>query len=427
MEMVYVLITLLLFLFTTTPVGIAIYLTGFCFIVFKTDIPLAFVGQVIVGGIDRFSLLAVLFFLIAGNLLTRGTVVRGLVNVAKLMVGFLRGGLSMSSVVACGLFGSVTGSNVANLAAVGGLMIPSMKEDGYGDEFSTGLMTSNAILGVIIPPSIPMIIYCSITNASIGKLFLAGVLPGVLIIFCMCLYCYTYAKLKQIPKSPIPGFRDIYIGLKEGFFGILIPVIIFGGIYTGVFTATEASVVVTVYAYIAELFILREMTWKEAYRITINACVMTAVIMFIVVGAQVFGNYLSLEQVPLAVTQLISENVTTTGGFLALIIVFFLIIGMVLELVAAILIITPVLMPSAAQFGVDPIHFGMIIILGMAIGFVTPPIGLNLYVASSITGMKLGQVIKSVLPFILILVIVYALVCYFPAISLWLPSVLLKG
>ena len=426
MEMVYVLLTLFLLLFTSTPVGIAIYLTGFLFIVFKTDIPLAFVGQVVVGGIDKFSLLAVLFFLIAGNLLTRGTVVKGLVGVAKSMVGFLRGGLSMSSVVACGLFGSVTGSNVASLAAVGGLMIPSMKEEGYGESFSTGLMTSNAILGVIIPPSIPMIIYCSITNASIGKLFLAGVIPGILIIACMCLYCYFYARAIGTPKNPFPGFKAIFVSLKEGFFGIMIPVIIFGGIYTGVFTATEASVVATVYAYVAEIFILREMSLKEAYRITIDACVMTGVIMFIVVGAQVFGNYLSLEQVPIAVTRLISDNVTSPMVFLCLLIVFFLLIGMVLELVAAMLIITPVLMPSAAKFGLDPIHFGMVIILGLAIGFVTPPIGLNLYVASSMTGMKLGGVIKSVLPFILILTIAYALVCFIPGFSLWLPNILLK-
>ncbi|MGD8386209.1 MAG: TRAP transporter large permease [Desulfobacteraceae bacterium] len=427
MEMIYVLLTLFLLLFTSTPVGIAIYLTGFLFIVFRTDIPLVFVGQVVVGGIDKFSLLAVLFFLIAGNLLTKGTVVKGLVGVAKSMVGFLRGGLSMSSVVACGLFGSVTGSNVASLAAVGGLMIPSMKEEGYGTRFSTGLMTSNAILGVIIPPSIPMIIYCSITNASIGKLFLAGVLPGILIIVCMCLYCYFYARTANIPKTTFPGARAIFISLKEGFFGIMIPVIIFGGIYTGVFTATEASVVATVYAYVAEIFILREMSWKEAYRITIDACVMTGVIMFIVVGAQVFGNYLSLEQVPVAVTRLISENVVSPGVFICLLIVFFLLIGMVLELVAAMLIITPVLMPSAAKFGIDPIHFGMVIILGLAIGFVTPPIGLNLYVASSMTGMKLGGVIRSVLPFILILTIAYVLVCFFPGLSLWLPNLLLKG
>ena len=425
MEMIYVLLVLLALLFTTTPVGIAIYMTGFLFIAFNTDIPLAYVGQIIVGGIDKFSLLAVLFFLIAGNLLTRGTVVKGLVGVAKGMVGFMRGGLSMSSVIACGLFGSVTGSNVANLAAVGGIMMPSMQEEGYSKQFSTGLMTSNAILGVIIPPSIPMIIYCSITNASIGRLFLAGVLPGALIIFCMCLFCFLYARSRGIPRSPLPGLKDIFTTLKEGFFGIMIPVIIFGGIYTGIFTATEASVVATVYAYVAELLILREMTWKEAYRITVDACVMAGVIMFIVVGAQVFGNYLSLENVPLAVTQLISENVTSAGVFLLVMIVFFLLIGMLLELVAAMLIVTPVLMPSAAKFGVDPIHFGMIIVLGLAIGFVTPPIGLNLYVASSMTGMTVDKVIKAVLPFIAILVTAYVLVCFFPQISLWLPNMLL--
>ena len=425
MNIIIVLIVLILLLLTSIPVGIALYLTGFLFIVFTTDIPLNFIGQVIVGGVDKFSLLAVLFFLIAGNLLTRGTVVRGLVGIAKTMVGFLRGGLPMSGVVACGLFGSVSGSNVATLAAIGGMMMPAMREEGYDPQFTTGLMTSNAILGVIIPPSIPMIIYCAITNSSIGRLFIAGVLPGVLIIICMCVYCYFYAKIRHIAKTSFPTPKEILISFKEGIGGLLVPIIIFGGIYSGFFTATEASVVATVYAYIAELFIFREMSFKEAYKITIEACVMTGVIMFIVVGAVLFGNYLSLEQVPLAVTKFISANVSTKFAFITLIIIFLIFLGMVLELVAAMLIITPVFMPSVAKFGIDPIHFGMIIILGLAIGFITPPVGLNLYVASSMTKMELSKVIKATLPFVIILIISFLLVAYFPTISLWLPKILL--
>lgn len=422
MEMVYTLLVLFLLLFSTTPIGIAIYLTGFLFIVFTTDIPMVFIGQVIIGGVDKFSLLAVLFFLIAGNLLTRGTVVKGLVGVAKVFVGFLRGGLSMTAVVGSGLFGSVSGSNVATLAAVGGMIMPAMKEEGYGNKFTTGLSTSNAILGVIIPPSIPMIIYASITNTSIGKLFVAGVLPGIVIIFCMCVYCYFYAKVNNIPRTYFLSFKNVIKTFVEGIPGLMIPIIIFGGIYSGIFTATEASVVVTVYAYFSELIILREMDIKEAWKITIDACVMTSVIMFIVVGAQVFGQFLSLEQVPIAVTNLIKSNVHTTTGFLVMIMIFLLLVGMVIELVAAMLIITPVLLPCAINYGIDPIHFGMIIILGLAIGFVTPPIGLNLYVASSMTGDQIMDIIKSVIPFLIILIITYIIISFVPSFSLFLPA-----
>lgn len=422
--MLYFIIILLLLLLTTTPVSIAIFLTGAGLLLLTTDIPAIFIGQVLVGGVDKFSLLAVLFFLVAGNLLTRGTIVRGLIGLAKTAVSFIPGGLSMSGVVACGLFGSVSGSNVATLAAIGGIMMPSMEKEGYSQSFSTGLMTASAILGVIIPPSIPMIIYCSVTDASIGKLFVAGIVPGILIIFIMCIYCFFYAKRSGVSKASFPNKKELSGILIGGLAGLTAPVIIFGGIYSGFFTATEAAVVVTVYAYIVELLVFREMSFKEAYKITVDACIMTAVIMFIVVGAVVLGNYLSLEQIPIAVTKAISGCVESQYAFIALVLVFLLFLGMFLELVAAMLIITPVFMPCVAKFGIDPIHFGMILILGLAIGFVTPPVGLNLYVASSMTKMNLGEVIMATLPFVGILLICLILVAFFPQISLWLPTLI---
>lgn len=423
MTMVYFIILLIILLLTSTPVSIAIYLTGVILLFFTTEIPMIFIGQIIVGGIDKFSLLAVLFFLVAGNLLTRGTIVNGLVGIARTMVGFIRGGLSMSGVVACGFFGSVSGSNVATLAAIGGIMMPSMEKEGYSPTFSTGLMTTNAILGVIIPPSIPMIIYCSITNSSIGKLFVAGIVPGILIIFIMCIYCYFYARRTNIASTGFPSLKETLSVLTGGIAGLTAPLIIFGGIYSGLFTATEAAVVATVYAYVAELLVFREMSLKEAYKITVDACVMTGVIMFIVIGAAVVGNYLSLEQVPMDVTKAISENVQSTYGFLVLVVVFLLLLGMFLELVGAMMIITPVLMPSVAKFGIDPIHFGIVLILGLAVGFVTPPVGLNLYVASSMTNMALSKVIKATLPFVAILIFALLLIAFFPQISMWLPTV----
>jgi C4-dicarboxylate transporter DctM subunit len=371
---------------------------------------------------DNFALVVVLFFILCGNIMTAGSIVEKLIKMANAMVSWLPGGLGMAGVLACGLFGAISGSTVATVVALGGFMIPALLENGYPEKYTLGLMTTSPNLGVIIPPSIGMILYSMISNVSLEGLFLTGFLPGVLIMLLVCLYTYFFfRKKKEIVRMPIPSFRETLAVFKEGFWSLMLPVIIFGGIFSGAFTANEAAVVACVYAFIVELFIHKSMKISQVKQITINSAVTSATLLIIVAGATCFGRLLTLESIPGRITEAVLSAITSPVVFLIAMNVLLLIVGMFMDIISATMILGPVFLPMLDAFNINWMHFGLIMTVNLAIGYCTPPMGVSLYITGAIANRDLIYVSKAVLPFIVIQIFVLVLITFFPDVVLWFP------
>ncbi len=404
------------------PVFMCLFFTAVLGFLIFTDIPLLLLFQTIFRSMDNFALVVVLFFILCGNIMTAGSIVEKLIKVANVMVSWLPGGLGMAGVLACGLFGAISGSTVATVVALGGFMIPALLDNGYPEKYTLGLMTTSPNLGVIIPPSIGMILFSMISNVSLEGLFLTGFLPGVLIMILVCLYSYLFfRKKKEIVRMPIPSFKETIGVLKEGFWSLMLPVIIFGGIFSGVFTANEAAVVACVYAFIVELFIHRSMKFSQVKQITINSAVTSATLLIIVAGATCFGRLLTLESIPGRITEAVLSAITSPVIFLMAMNAMLLIIGMFMDIISATMILGPVFLPMLDAFNINWMHFGLIMTVNLAIGYCTPPMGVSLYITGTIANRDLIYVSKAVLPFIAIQIIVLLLVTFFPDVVLWLP------
>lgn len=404
------------------PVFMCLFFTAVLGFVLFTDLPLLLLAQTLFRSMDKFALVVVLFFILCGNIMTAGSIVEKLIKVANVLVSWLPGGLGMAGVIACGLFGAISGSTVATVVALGGFMIPALLENGYPEKYSLGLMATSPNLGVIIPPSISMILYCMISNVSLEGLFLTGFLPGLLVIIGVCLYSYFHFFRKpDIVRMPVPGWREILGVLKEGFWSLMLPVIIFGGIFSGAFTANEAAVVACVYAFIVELFIHRSMKLRDVKRITVNSAVTSATLLIIVAGATCFGRYLTLENIPGQIAEAVLSSIHSPLMFLLLLNVLLLFVGMFMDIISATMILGPVFLPMLGGFDIDPMHFGLIFTINLAIGYCTPPMGVSLYITGAIADRDLIYVSRSVLPFILIQIAVLLLITYLPDIALWLP------
>jgi C4-dicarboxylate transporter DctM subunit len=422
MALIILLIFLLLTLITV-PVGVALFLAAFAGFLWFTDIPLTMIGQAMFLKLDKFSLLCVLFFVLAGNLMSSGVIAKKIVAFAESLVGHFKAGMAVSAVVSCALFGSVSGSALATLAAIGGLMVPALKKQGASDDFSIGLLTSSSILGIIVPPSIPMILYCLVTDNSIARLFLAGFLPSLVIVILLSAYVLYVSHRKE----DIAGGRFDPHGLAEAFrsgiWALLMPLIIFGGIFSGMFTATEAAVIAAVYAYFVELCIYRKLTLKQFARITIDSGVTIGALLIITAGSMVMSDYLTFMQIPDQITQWASAALNSKLIFLLAVNIMLLILGTFMEIIAAILIMAPILYPVATAMGIDPIHFGLIMILNMGIGYITPPIGVNCFLAASMFSKPASRVFGAVLPTMAILILSLLVLTYVPAITTLLPDV----
>ncbi|MEW6673623.1 MAG: TRAP transporter large permease [Thermodesulfobacteriota bacterium] len=407
------------------PVGICLFMTATIGIMLYGDMPMLMLVQTMFRSMDKFALVVVLFFILCGNIMTAGAIVSKLINVANALVSWLPGGLGMAGVLACGLFGAISGSTVATVVALGGFMIPALLSYGYPEKYSIGLMTSAPNLGVIIPPSISMILYCMVTNVSLEGLFLTGFLPGILIMIGTCVYTYFIFKNDdRIPRSPLSGPKELLIIFKDGFWALMLPVIIFGGIYTGIFTANEAAVVACVYAFFVELYIHKAIKWTDVKRITVQSAVTSATLLIIVAGASSFGMLLTMKDIPSKVSEAILATVHSPVVFLLVINVLLLVVGMFMDIISATLILTPVFLPMLKEFNVDLMHFGLIMTVNMAIGYCTPPVGVSLYITGSIANRDIIYVTRSVIPFLIIQMIVLFLMTYLPDWVLWLPRVL---
>jgi C4-dicarboxylate transporter DctM subunit len=314
---------------------------------------------------------------------------------------------------------------VATVVALGGFMIPALLENGYPEDYTLGLMTTSPNLGVIIPPSIGMILYSMISNVSLEGLFLTGFIPGVLIMFLVCLYSYLFfRKREEIVRKPIPTAKETVGVLKEGFWSLMLPVIIFGGIFSGMFTANEAAVVACVYAFIVELFIHRSMKFSQVKQITVNSAVTSATLLIIVAGATCFGRLLTLEDIPGRITETVLSAITSPAVFLIAMNVLLLIVGMFMDIISATMILGPVFLPILDAFDISWMHFGLIMTVNLAIGYCTPPMGVSLYITGAIANRDLIYVSKAVMPFIAIQILVLLLMTFFPDVVLWLPRLM---
>jgi C4-dicarboxylate transporter DctM subunit len=347
-----------------------------------------------------------------------------MIRFANACIGHLRGGLAMASVLACMLFAAVSGSSPATVVAVGSIVIAGMVKAGYSQNFAAGVICNAGTLGILIPPSIVMVVYGAATETSVGKLFMAGVVPGILLGLLLMVAIYVRARVLDLPRQPRAALRDVVSAGRESVWGLMLVVIILGGIYGGVFTPTEAAAVSAVYAFVIAVFVYRDMGMKDVPRVLVDAGKVTVMLMFIVANALLFAHVLTTERIP----QVIAEAIIGWGmqpwQFLVVVNILLLVAGMFMEPTGIILIMAPILFPIATRLGIDPVHLGIIMVVNLEIGMVTPPIGLNLFVTSGITGMSIMQVVRAALPWSLVLLAFLILVTYVPSLSLWLPALM---
>ena len=383
-----------------------------------TGNPIQAVHSAMFGNLEIFPLLAVPLFIYAGDIMSRGGIARRLIELVLSLVGAVRGSLGIATIAACEVFSVMSGSSVACVAAIGKLTIPALKKNGYGDTFSVSLVTATGVIDVITPPSIAMIIYGIVAQQSVPKLFLAGFPAGILIGVALAIYVVWYARVEKIPITPPAERKNIVEHLKDSIWSILAPLVILGGIYGGVFTPTEAAGVACIYAIVVSMFVYRELTWAELWDITVESSALIAQILIIVSAAGAFAWLITTSGFPSKLIAFVDHLGLTTWILLLVINVILLFVGSVLEPPAAILLLTPLLAPIAYQAGVDPIHFGIIFTVNLAIGMFMPPFGLNLFASHALFGTPLPKLYRGVLPFLAIYLVMLLVITYVPAITL---------
>ncbi|SDH94516.1 C4-dicarboxylate transporter, DctM subunit [Pseudomonas delhiensis] len=373
---------------------------------------------------EHYTLLAIPFFLLSGAFMTTGGVARRLIDFANACVGHIRGGLAIGAVLACMLFAALSGSSPATVAAVGSIAIAGMVRSGYPQAFGAGIICNAGTLGILIPPSIVMVVYAAATEQSVGKLFMAGVIPGILLGVVLMVAIYLVARHRKLPALPRASLGDWLRSAREAAWGLLLIVIILGGIYTGMFTPTEAAAVAAVYAGFVAIFVYRDLRIREVPRVLLESGKLSIMLMFIIANAMLFAHVLTTEQIPQQITAWVMDQGFSPWQFLLVVNLVLLVAGAFMEPSAIILILAPILFPIAMQLGIDPIHLGIIMVVNMEIGLITPPVGLNLFVTSAVTGMPLTGVIRAALPWLTILLLFLILITYVPWISLVLPHAL---
>lgn len=423
MDNSYLLIFALLLgcLASTIPVFMALFFTGTIGLVYLVGIDPQIVIEVLYRSMDKFALVVVMFFVLCGNIMTTGTIVQKLIKAANVMVGFLPGGLAMAGILACGFFGAISGSTVATVVAIGGFMIPALIENNYDERFSVGLMTTAPILGVIIPPSIAMILYAMVSNDQLEALFLTGFIPGVIIMAAMSLYAYIVCKKMGMEQRPRPSLSEVIAVLKESIWALMLPVLIFGGIYSGLFTANEAAVVACFYAFFVEIVLHRDMKLRDVKGVIVSSAVTSATLLIIVAGASVFGEYLTFEQIPGKIATIVVDNISSPWVFLLAVNILLLFIGMFMDIISATLILTPIFLPLLSKFGIDTMHFGLIMTINLGIGYCTPPLGVSLYISGATVDRDIVYVTRAVLPFLAIQIAILLMLTFWPDLVLLLP------
>ena len=412
--------SMIIFFALSVPIAVAIGFSSTASLFFFTNSPMIVIPKEMFSAIDKFALGAIPFFILAGNLMEVGGISNRLVNFAKSIVGGLQGGLGMTCVMTCMIFAAVSGSSVATTFAIGAILIPALIKHGYPTNFAAALQATSAELGVIIPPSIPMILYGVSAEVSIGELFIAGFGPGVLIGGGLMLFVWLWAKYKGYGKNDHLGRMTFAQAGREAALALLMPVIILGGIYGGVFTPTEAAIVAVFYALVVGMGIYKEIKVKDLFPIFRKSVISSAVIMFIIANAGLFSFLITRAGVPEAIGEFLKAHLTSGAMFLLGVNLALFLIGMFIETSASIIVLAPILAPVAINIGIDPVHFGTIMVVNLALGMITPPFGVNLFAACTVAKISLDQIIRELIPFVLCILTCLMIITYVPQISLFL-------
>lgn len=424
MTVLFLFLLLFLLMFIGVPIAASLGLAGSITIMLFSPDSVRSLAIKLFETSEHYTLLAIPFFLLSGAFMTTGGVAKRLIDFANACVGHIRGGLAIGAVLACMLFAALSGSSPATVAAVGSIAIAGMVRSGYPQAFGAGIVCNAGTLGILIPPSIVMVVYAAATEQSVGKLFMAGVIPGIMLGLVLMIAIYIVARIKKLPALPRASFREWLRAAREAFWGLLLMVIILGGIYSGMFTPTEAAAVAAVYAGFVALFVYKDLKIRECPKVLLESGKLTIMLMFIIANAMLFAHVLTTEQIPQQITAWVVDLGLQPWQFLLVVNIVLLIAGAFMEPSAIILILAPILFPIAMQLGIDPIHLGIIMVVNMEIGLITPPVGLNLFVTSAVTGMPLTAVIRAAMPWLMLLLSFLVIITYVPAVSLGLPNML---
>jgi C4-dicarboxylate transporter DctM subunit len=417
-------VLLIALMLTGMPISISLGLTVLTFLFFMTDVPIESVALKLFTGIEKFEIMAIPFFILAGNFLTHGGVARRMIRFAATMVGHWHGGLGLAGVMACALFAAVSGSSPATVVAIGSILMPAMVKAGFPKRFGAGVITTSGALGILIPPSIVMVMYAVATNASVGALFMAGVIPGLMLATFLGGTTFYRAWKNNYPRQPAASWGERFKTFREAIWGLLLIVIVMGGIYSGLFTPTEAAAMSAVYAFIVAVVIYRDMPLKRVGKVLLDSANMSAMLLYIITNAVLFSFLMTSENIPQAIAEWMIGRGFGVVGFLLMVNVLLLLAGNVMEPSSIVLIMAPILFPVAVRLGIDPIHFGILIVVNMEVGMCHPPVGLNLYVASGITKMGITELTIAVWPWLLTMLAFLAIVTFYPPLSTWLPKTL---
>ena len=409
---------------TGMPISIALGLTVLTFLFTLTQVPLEAVALKLFTGIEKFEIMAIPFFILAGNFLTHGGVAKRMIRFASDMVGHFYGGLGLAGVLACALFAAVSGSSPATVVAIGSILLPAMVKAGFPNRFGAGIITTSGALGILIPPSIVMVMYSVSTNTSVGALFMAGVVPGIMLATMLGLTTWYLARKNDYPRLPKAGVLQRMKSFKESVWGLLLIVVVMGGIYTGVFTPTEAAAISAVYAFVIAVFVYKDMGLKDVPRVLLSSANMSAMLLYIITNAVLFSFLMTSESIPQAMADWLLDKGLGVITFLLFVNIILLVAGNFMEPSSIVLIFSPILFPVAMKLGIDPVHFGIMMVVNMEVGMCHPPVGLNLYVASGITKMGITELTVAVWPWLLTMLVFLGVVTYWPGLSLWFPRML---
>jgi C4-dicarboxylate transporter DctM subunit len=409
---------------TGMPISISLGLTVLTYLFTMTNVPIESVALKLFTGIEKFEIMAIPFFILAGNFLTHGGVARRMINFASSMVGHWAGGLGLAGVMACALFAAVSGSSPATVVAIGSIILPAMIRQGFPARFGAGVITTSGALGILIPPSIVMVMYAVATNTSVGALFIAGIVPGIGLAAMLGLTTWWRARRNDYPRQPKASWRERLRAFRESIWGLLLILVVIGGIYTGIFTPTEAAAMSAVYAFIVAVYVYRDMPLSKVPRVLLDSANMSAMLLYIITNAVMFSYLMTSEQIPQELAAWMLDKGLGVIAFLLFVNVVLLLAGNVMEPSSIVLIMAPILFPVAVKLGVDPVHFGIIMVVNMEVGMCHPPVGLNLYVASGITRMGITELTIAVWPWLLTMLVFLGVVTYVPAVSIWLPKML---
>jgi C4-dicarboxylate transporter DctM subunit len=424
MNAAIIFVLLIVLMLTGMPISISLGLTVLTFLFTMTDVPVQSVALKLFTGIEKFEIMAIPFFILAGNFLTHGGVARRMIRFATSMIGHWHGGLGLAGVMACALFAAVSGSSPATVVAIGSVILPAMVKQGFPPRFGAGILTTSGSLGILIPPSIAMVMFSVSTNVSVGSMFIAGIVPGIALAVALGFTTWNIARKNNYPRMPKATWGERFVAFKESIWGLMLIVVVMGGIYSGIFTPTEAAAMAAVYAFIVAVFVYKDMSLKQIPKVLLDSASMSAMLLYIITNAVLFSFLMTSENIPQAMADWMINQGFGPIAFLLVVNILLLLAGNVMEPSSIILILAPILFPVAVKLGINPIHFGILIVVNMEVGMCHPPVGLNLYVASGITKMGISELTMAVMPWLLTMLAFLGVVTYVPELTLWLPRLL---